>query len=107
MYALVPDALVNRRVHPGRQRVHPGFSGDGGPATSAMLALPQGVTADNAGNIYFADNGAAVAGPPSPEKPGRPLPAIVLMMPAVFTLRMLAAWEIYIFPALSIVTLPG
>ena len=37
-----------------------GYSGDGGPATSATLALPQGVAADNAGNIYFADNATHV-----------------------------------------------
>jgi uncharacterized protein (TIGR03437 family) len=33
-----------------------GFSGDGGPAVNAKLALPQGIAADTAGNIYFADN---------------------------------------------------
>ena len=33
-----------------------GYSGDGGPATSATLALPQGLTVDRAGNLYFADN---------------------------------------------------
>jgi sugar lactone lactonase YvrE len=32
-----------------------GFSGDGGPAGSAALAQPDGVTVDSAGNLYIAD----------------------------------------------------
>ena len=32
-----------------------GYFGDGGPATSAALSLPVGVTLDNAGNLYIAD----------------------------------------------------
>jgi sugar lactone lactonase YvrE len=32
-----------------------GFSGDGGPATSAMIASPSHMTFDAAGNLYFAD----------------------------------------------------
>ena len=32
-----------------------GFSGDGGPATSAVLNGPFGVAADSAGNVYFSD----------------------------------------------------
>ncbi len=32
-----------------------GFSGDGGPATSAMLTEPAGVTVDAAGNVFIAD----------------------------------------------------
>ncbi len=34
-----------------------GFSGDGGPATSAELHSPYGVTLDGAGNLVFTDTG--------------------------------------------------
>ena len=34
-----------------------GYSGDNGPATSAVLNQPQGITVDASGHIYFADTG--------------------------------------------------
>jgi sugar lactone lactonase YvrE len=42
-----------------------GYSGDNGPATSAQLAGPQGVTVDSAGNLYIAEysNGPGLAPP--------------------------------------------
>jgi sugar lactone lactonase YvrE len=37
-----------------------GYSGDGGPATSAMLNHPNSVTVDNQGNVFVADSGNGV-----------------------------------------------
>ena len=35
------------------------YAGDGGPATSAELDLPEGVAADSGGNVYIADSGGS------------------------------------------------
>src|SRR5262249_30635321 len=32
-----------------------GFSGDGGPATAAMVSGPSGLAVDQSGNVFFAD----------------------------------------------------
>ena len=34
-----------------------GFSGDGGPASNALINMPTGIALDRTGNIYFSDDG--------------------------------------------------
>jgi uncharacterized protein (TIGR03437 family) len=37
----------------------PGYSGDGGPATSAEMSAPASIAVDSSGNVYFADRANA------------------------------------------------
>jgi trimeric autotransporter adhesin len=48
---VTPGGVISTVAGNGNQ----GFSGDGGPATSAQLLGPQGVAVDTSGNVFFAD----------------------------------------------------
>jgi len=50
---VTPAGMMSRVAGNGNQ----GFSGDGGPATSAALNSPSGVAVDAAGNLFIADAG--------------------------------------------------
>ena len=51
-----------RRIDPSGEVItvagtgQPGYGGDGGPATSALLRQPHGIALDDAGNLYVADS---------------------------------------------------
>jgi uncharacterized protein (TIGR03437 family) len=45
------DGIISRVAGTGRT----GYSGDGGPATSAAMNSPEGIVLDSAGNLYIAD----------------------------------------------------
>jgi uncharacterized protein (TIGR03437 family) len=50
---VTPAGMMSRVAGNGNQ----GFSGDGGPATSAALSYPSGVAVDAAGDLFIADAG--------------------------------------------------
>jgi sugar lactone lactonase YvrE len=49
---VTPDGIIRTVAGNGTR----GFSGDGGPATSAQLNGPSGIAADDAGNMFIADS---------------------------------------------------
>jgi hypothetical protein len=52
---VTPAGIISTIAGSGPATFSGGFSGDGAPATAAMLAKPSGVSVDGAGNIYIAD----------------------------------------------------
>ncbi len=56
VFRVNPQGTLTRIAGTGRY----GTGGDGGPATSAQLAFPEGVVVDAAGNVYVADRAAHV-----------------------------------------------
>jgi len=49
---VTPDGTISTIVGNGKE----GYSGDGGPATSAEIDYPMGVAVDSAGNLYISDD---------------------------------------------------
>jgi sugar lactone lactonase YvrE len=58
VFKLDPNGVLTR-IAGSPQR---GFSGDGGPATSAQLSGPMGLAVDGVGNLFIADAGGFYAG---------------------------------------------
>jgi uncharacterized protein (TIGR03437 family) len=53
---IAPGGVITTVVGTGL----PGYAGDGGPATEALLNAPTGIAVDHSGNLYIADNGNSV-----------------------------------------------
>jgi len=53
------NGIINTIAGNGPTTPCNGLSGDGGPATSAALCYPPGVSLDSAGNLYIADAGSS------------------------------------------------
>jgi sugar lactone lactonase YvrE len=55
---VTPDGIITSVAGDAMNQT-PGYAGDQGPATSALLRNPSGITVDAAGNLYIADTGNA------------------------------------------------
>ena len=75
---VTPDGIIHT-IAGSTSGPNPGFSGDGGPALSALFNEPYSVTVDSAGNLYVADYANNVIRklvPSSAPGGGTPAPAI-------------------------------
>ena len=52
---VTPNGIITTVAGSGEGNASFGYSGDGGPATNAMLNYPTGVAVDTAGNLFIAD----------------------------------------------------
>src|SRR4051812_49845849 len=59
LFLLLPFAAQSQTITTIAGTGTLGDLGDGGPATAAVLYHPQGITRDNAGNIYFTNHNHA------------------------------------------------
>lgn len=58
-YSAVRKIAANGTITTFAGTSQPGFAGDGGPATAAVLANPRAVATDDSGNVYIADWGGS------------------------------------------------
>ncbi len=56
IWKITSDGIIHKIAGGGCGDVFGGYCGDGGPATSASLNFPHGLTVDPTGNVYFADS---------------------------------------------------
>lgn len=62
---VAPDGIITTIAGLGI----PGYSGDGGPASKALLFFPRGVVVDGSGNVYISDTGSYILRSLKPQAP--------------------------------------